>query len=37
VVLGKFNDETQASHFAESIKNMPTGTLSVSDVALEWK
>lgn len=37
VVLGKFHDESRASHFAESIKNMPTGTLSVSDVSLEWK
>ncbi|MFM7638788.1 MAG: hypothetical protein ACKO67_03560 [Bacteroidota bacterium] len=37
VVLGKFSDEERASHFAESIKNMPTGTLSVSDVALDWK
>lgn len=37
VILGKFVDEQRASHFAESIKNMPTGTLSVSDVALDWK
>ena len=37
VVLGKFSDEQRASHFAESIKNMPTGTLSVSDVSLDWK
>ena len=37
VVLGKFSDEKRASHFAESIKNMPTGTLSVSEVALDWK
>lgn len=37
VVLGKFTGEESASHFAESIKNMPTGTLSVSDVALDWK
>jgi hypothetical protein len=37
VVLGRFEDEQQASKFAESIKNMPTGTLSVTDVALDWK
>lgn len=37
VVLGRFSSEQIASSFAESIKNMPTGTLSVSDVALDWK
>lgn len=37
VVLGRFKDEQRASHFAESIKNMPTGTLSVTEVALDWK
>ncbi|MFM2254931.1 MAG: hypothetical protein RLZZ47_420 [Bacteroidota bacterium] len=37
VILGRFEDEKSASKFAESIKNMPTGTLSVSDVALDWK
>jgi hypothetical protein len=37
VILGRFEDEQSASAFAESIKIMPTGTLSVSDVALDWK
>lgn len=37
VVLGRFSDESRASRFAESIKNMPTGTLSVTDVSLDWK
>lgn len=37
VILGRFEDEKTASAFAESIKIMPTGTLSVSDVALDWK
>jgi hypothetical protein len=37
VILGRFEDEKSASKFAESIKIMPTGTLSVSDVALDWK
>ncbi len=37
VILGRFADEERASHFAESIKNMPTGTLSVTEVALDWK
>jgi hypothetical protein len=37
VILGRFEDEKSASAFAESIKIMPTGTLSVSDVALDWK
>jgi hypothetical protein len=37
VILGRFEDEKSASTFAESIKIMPTGTLSVSDVALDWK
>lgn len=37
VVLGRFEDEQKASKFAESIKIMPTGTLSVTEVALDWK
>lgn len=37
VILGRFENEQSASAFAESIKIMPTGTLSVSDVALDWK
>ena len=37
VILGRFEDEKSASKFAESIKIMPTGTLSVSDMALDWK
>jgi hypothetical protein len=37
VVLGVFDKETHASDFAESIKNMPTGTLTVSEVSLDWK
>lgn len=37
VILGRFEDEKTASAFAESIKIMPTGTLSVTNVALDWK
>jgi hypothetical protein len=37
VILGRFEDEKSASTFAESIKIMPTGTLSVTNVALDWK
>lgn len=37
VVLKRFESEKSASEYAESIKNMPTGTLSVSEVALDWR
>lgn len=37
VVLKRFESEKSASQYAESIKNMPTGTLSVSEVALDWR
>lgn len=36
VVLGRFETDKMASRFAETIKIMPTGTLSVSDISLDW-
>ena len=36
VVLGRFESDRLASDFAETIKILPTGTLSVSDIALDW-
>lgn len=36
VVLGRFESEKLASDYAETIKILPTGTLSVSDIALDW-
>lgn len=36
VVLGRFESDKLASDYAETIKILPTGTLSVSDIALDW-
>jgi len=36
VVLGRFETDQMASDYAETIKILPTGTLSVSDIALDW-
>lgn len=36
VVLGRFESDKMASDYAETIKILPTGTLSVSDIALDW-
>ncbi len=36
VVIGRFDNAKSASDFAETIKIMPTGTLSVNEIALEW-
>jgi hypothetical protein len=36
VVLGRFESDKLASNYAETIKILPTGTLSVSDIALDW-
>lgn len=36
VVLGRFESDSLASDYAETIKILPTGTLSVSDIALDW-
>ena len=36
VVLGRFESDRLASDYAETIKILPTGTLSVSDIALDW-
>ena len=36
VILGRFESDKLASDFAETIKILPTGTLSVSDIALDW-
>ena len=36
VILGRFESDKLASDYAETIKILPTGTLSVSDIALDW-
>lgn len=36
VVLGRFESDRLASDYAETIKILPTGTLSVSDITLDW-
>ncbi len=36
IVLGRFESDKLASDYAETIKILPTGTLSVSDIALDW-
>ena len=36
VVLGRFKSDKLASDYAETIKILPTGTLTVSDFALDW-
>ncbi|MSP57670.1 MAG: hypothetical protein EXR17_02290 [Flavobacteriaceae bacterium] len=36
VIIGRFDDAKSASDFAETIKIMPTGTLSVNEIALDW-
>ena len=36
VILGRFKSETEASLFAKSIKEMPTGTISVIESKFKW-